>query len=303
MAKRFTDSEKWKNPFLRNLPSAYKLFWIYLNDECDHAGFWIVDLEVAQIKMGETIDPDMALELFKGRVFDMGDGTWFVKEFVSFQYGELNYENRAHKSVIDKIEKAKADRKMRQNDKPLIKPLTSPLLGAMDKDKEKDKEKGLTGARAEKFKVFWEAFNNKQGKSDAVKAWAKLSEDEMDKAIAAAGPYHERIKKKPDSVQKFAQGWLNGKRWEDEVSSTGYGPAPIYTPPPQVRNYTRLIDWLKAHPNAVEPGMIYEFMKAGIDPSDHGACRRWLAETGYPMGEATQFVYSTNAWMERMGKL
>ena len=55
MAKRFTDTEKWKKPFIRGLQGAYKLLWLYICDDCDHAGIWQVDIEVAQIRIGEKM--------------------------------------------------------------------------------------------------------------------------------------------------------------------------------------------------------------------------------------------------------
>ena len=38
MAKRFTDTDKWKKGFIRNLPTKYKLLWLYILDDCNHAG-------------------------------------------------------------------------------------------------------------------------------------------------------------------------------------------------------------------------------------------------------------------------
>ena len=65
-SKRFTDSDKYKNPFFRSLPAAYKLFWDYLYHDCNHAGIWIVDFEVAQIRIGKDvfIDKEESLKLF-----------------------------------------------------------------------------------------------------------------------------------------------------------------------------------------------------------------------------------------------
>ena len=51
MAKRFTDTEKWKKGFVRNLPPAYKLLWLYMLDDCDNAGVWQVEVEVASIRL------------------------------------------------------------------------------------------------------------------------------------------------------------------------------------------------------------------------------------------------------------
>jgi hypothetical protein len=138
MAKRFTDTEKWKKPLIRNMKAAYKLLWLYILDECDHAGIWHVDIEVAQIKIGEKLDKDEAIKAFgkKIHVFDDGE-KWFIPAFIDFQYGELNEKNRAHQSVLKKLSKYGL----------VIKPLTSPLQGAkdMDMDKDMDKDEGGTG--------------------------------------------------------------------------------------------------------------------------------------------------------------
>jgi hypothetical protein len=131
MAKRFTDTDKWKKPFIRGLKSEYKILWLYILDECDHAGVWQVDFDVAKIKIGEpNITEQDALLCFGDRVICL-EGKWFINDFIDFQYGELNPANRVHKSVIDIISKFKN------------KPLISPLQGAKDKDKEKDKDKDI----------------------------------------------------------------------------------------------------------------------------------------------------------------
>lgn len=139
MAKRFTDTEKWKKPFIRGLQGAYKLLWLYICDDCDHAGVWQVDLDVAQIRIGEKIDINDAIKSFGDKivVFDNGH-KWFIPSFIEFQYPSgLNPENRAHNSIIILLEKYNL---LDKNNKPL----KSPLEGAMDMDKDmvmvKDKE-------------------------------------------------------------------------------------------------------------------------------------------------------------------
>lgn len=134
MAKRFTDTEKWKKPMIRKMKAAYKLLWLYILDECDHAGIWHVDFEVAQIKIGEKLKETEAIKSFgeKIHVFD-GGNKWFIPDFLEFQYGELNEKNRAHQSVLKILDKYGL---IGFNNKPLI----SPLQGAMDKDMDKEKE-------------------------------------------------------------------------------------------------------------------------------------------------------------------
>ena len=111
MAKRFTDTNKFRSPFYRSLPSAYKLFWDLINLDCDHSGIWIVDLEIAQIYIGKDakIDAEKALVLFNTgdvRIIQLDNGkSWFIVPFLSEQYGKLNPANRVHSSVISNLEK------------------------------------------------------------------------------------------------------------------------------------------------------------------------------------------------------
>lgn len=105
MAKRFTDTEKWKKPFIRGLEGPYKLLWFYILDDCDHAGIWQVDFEVARIRIGEQVDKETAKKLFGDRVVEFAPFKWFLPDFIFFQYGELSEKNRMHKSVIDILTK------------------------------------------------------------------------------------------------------------------------------------------------------------------------------------------------------
>lgn len=137
MPKRFTDNEKWKKPFLRAMKAPYKLLWLYLLDECDHAGIWQVDFQIAEIKIGEKLKSDFALEQLNGKIIPFQNGEkWFIPDFIDFQYGALNPANRVHFSVISLLRKYELI-----DDNFKIKGLTSTLEGAKAKDKDKDKEK------------------------------------------------------------------------------------------------------------------------------------------------------------------
>ncbi len=140
MAKRFTDTNKYKKPFIRGLQGAYKLLWDYLYHECDHAGIWIVDFEIAQIYLGSDmkVNKSDALKYFNTdeiRVIEINSGSkWFLPSFIDFQYGLLSENNRAHNSVIIILKKYKLI-----NDKGLIRGLQA--CKDKDKDKELDKDK------------------------------------------------------------------------------------------------------------------------------------------------------------------
>ena len=75
MAKRFIDTDLFKKRFIRDLPPAYKLLWVYLFCECDNAGIWEVDLEVAGLYCGETYDLEDFEKAFAGRIHFFNNGS------------------------------------------------------------------------------------------------------------------------------------------------------------------------------------------------------------------------------------
>ena len=129
MAKRFTDTDKWKKDFIKGLSAEMKLIWFYITDECDISGVWQVEWDILKIRTGVDISQDFAMSVLGEKILAFDGGKkWFIPEFIDFQYGELKPSNRLHKAILDKLE-------MYKN-----KGLTSPLQGAKDKDKDKDKE-------------------------------------------------------------------------------------------------------------------------------------------------------------------
>lgn len=104
MPKRFTDTEKWKKPFVRSLSCELKLIWIYILDECDVAGLWQVDWDVLQIRLGVKTTMNEAAQALKENIVILDRGEkWFIPTFIEFQYGpELSRTNNIFKS-IDRI--------------------------------------------------------------------------------------------------------------------------------------------------------------------------------------------------------
>ncbi len=135
MAKRFTDTNKYKKPFIRGLQGAYKLLWDYLYHDCDHAGIWIVDFEIAQLYLGSDVPVNRsdALRFFntgEERIIEFDKGKkWFIKPFIEFQYGILNRGNRVHNSILIELEKY-----------DFQKGLIRALQGLKDKEQDKDKD-------------------------------------------------------------------------------------------------------------------------------------------------------------------
>lgn len=126
------------------MKAPYKLLWLFILDECDHAGIWQVDMEVAQIKIGEKLNIESALESFMGKIVPFCDGEkWLIIDFIDFQYGKLNPQNRVHESVINLLSKYD----LLDSENNIIKPLTNPLQRVKDKDKDKDMDKDMDKAK------------------------------------------------------------------------------------------------------------------------------------------------------------
>jgi hypothetical protein len=67
------------------------------------------------------------------------------------------------------------------------------------------------------FEEFWEAFNDKRGKANALKVWkSKKLDDVAEDVISGAKKYVSQIRGEDPKYWKQAQGWLNGERWNDE---------------------------------------------------------------------------------------
>lgn len=83
------------------------------------------------------------------------------------------------------------------------------------------KKKKLTGWKYEKFAEFWETFAWKRGKAEAADAWLEIPNLDgplVEKIISAAKAESKRrfSMMKDGGKPKWAEGWLRGRRWEDE---------------------------------------------------------------------------------------
>lgn len=131
MAKRFTDTDKWRKPNLAKLSLRMKLVQLYLWDSCDHAGVWDINIDLLNFQTGADTTLEEIMTVFESKVLLVDSDKLFMPSFIEFQYGQLNPLNRTHKSVMDRIAKI--------NEKN--KPLVSPLEGVKDTDKDTVKDK------------------------------------------------------------------------------------------------------------------------------------------------------------------
>ena len=71
-------------------------------------------------------------------------------------------------------------------------------------------------SRTPTFKEFWAAYPLHRDRLRAEKAWLRMTAADKAAAIAALPAYTADCRQRGVSFQ-YAQGWLNGRRWEDEM--------------------------------------------------------------------------------------
>ena len=210
MAKRFTDTAKWNEDWFLELSNSYKLFWIYICDNCDHAGIFKPNKRIFELIVGEKMNVTDFLEscnLDKVRIVELENGRWYLTGFISFQYGgKLNVNNRVHKSILSVLTKNNIT--WVDDIKPkleLIEELKSKKILSPGKPRTITEaidyfiEKGSNKNEGEKFYYFYESKGWNVGKTK-MKNWK----------MSASGWISRNKTNKPDS--DYLGGQLNAMK-------------------------------------------------------------------------------------------
>lgn len=100
MAKRFTDTEKWKQEWWQEADHKTQITWFYLLDNCDPSGVWEINIPLLNFQTKNQWSKKMFLDAFKGRVIEIKSNKIFILKFIEFQYGALSQDCNPHKRVI-----------------------------------------------------------------------------------------------------------------------------------------------------------------------------------------------------------
>lgn len=211
MSKRFTDTKKWDDPWFAELPSKYKLFWLYLLDECDHAGIWKVNFRKAQFMIGESLEQAEVFRYLSDRIKKIDETYWLVLKFIDFQYGYLKNDNVSI-SICKILDKHELTEFANSKKRAPAKGLPSPSLGAKDKDKDKDKVKDKVIDRdiasnkstySEEFERAWHMYGRKGSKTASYQEWKKTTQEDKEVAINHIPQYVEANRQEPQYMKDF----------------------------------------------------------------------------------------------------
>jgi len=114
-----------------------------------------------------------------------------------------------------------------------------------EKEKEKDNKESLSRARErpdmDAFGAFWDEYPNKKAKQDAIRAWRKLKPDAalINRIMAglAKAKNSDSWLRDEGRFIPYPATWLNGRRWEDEVT-TGHAPPRVPAQQYSQRDYS-----------------------------------------------------------------
>ena len=134
MAKRFTDTGKWSDPWYRALSPVDKLAWGYLTDNCDPAGIIDLDRPLADFQIGQAVDWSAFIKAAGDRIVTIAKGKLWLAGFIYFQYGTLSQECNPHRSVIATLEKHNLYGRV-------LEGYLNPTSRVQDKDQDKEQDK------------------------------------------------------------------------------------------------------------------------------------------------------------------
>lgn len=129
--KRFTETNKWDDPWFHALSPGAKLLWGWLTDKCDAAGVIDVALHIAAFQIGTHVD-EGTLEELSSRMVKLECGKYLIPSFVGFQVGTPSLDCKAHRPIFQSRQKHKID--------TLSNGYPDGSQTVQDKEKEKDKD-------------------------------------------------------------------------------------------------------------------------------------------------------------------
>jgi hypothetical protein len=220
MAKRFTDTEKWRDEWWGSLSNDYRMIWLYLIDSCSIAGIWKKDLRGLNFNCNTNITEQEFLRVFSDRLIDRGN-FFFIPKFLRFQCPKgLNSNKPAILSIVKEIEQ--------NNLIPIIhQSLGNDFLIIKGKDKGKGTDKG-TGKDKENYVTvaneiadhvnvieFYSAQLNGTQKEHGLPAWNQLINKWFLEHI------HENFEDNDHLKNSFKRWYINRKKKSYEQAYTG----------------------------------------------------------------------------------
>jgi hypothetical protein len=152
MAKRLTDTDKWKDEWFVSLSNDDRIVWQWLLDNCSHAGFCKRSMSILNLMCQVNYVEDEMIQKMDSRVLIIAND-WFIPKFIKFQYSSLLNAKPVILSVVRELFQRNCIGIIPEsfgNDYKIIsESFDNHYRMIKDKDKDKDKDKVLGAKNSE----------------------------------------------------------------------------------------------------------------------------------------------------------
>ena len=231
--KRFTETNKWIDPWFIELTPSEKLLWLYLVDNCDQIGVIDFSKRIADFNLGLNTDINKFIENSEKRVIELDNGKLLIIDFLSFQNGNISEKCPAHKPIIRLLEKSENVVKLinEKNSNTLPDTLSNrvligiPIPTGKGKGIGKGISKGKSNSKIKDQNKGKEKTNCSEFVTLTKDEYEKLIEkyktkDFVDKAITVLNNYKASNGKKYASDYHVLIGWVFDRFEEEKTKIT-----------------------------------------------------------------------------------
>lgn len=143
MAKRLTDTDKWKDDWYISLSNDDKIVWQWLLDNCSHAALCKRSIGLLNLMCRVNYTEPEMIEKMSSRVI-IFENFWFIPKFLKFQYTTLFSQKPVILSVVKELFQnnciSMIPESFPDDYKIISKSFDNHCQMIKDKDKSKDKE-------------------------------------------------------------------------------------------------------------------------------------------------------------------
>ena len=222
MRIRTIKPEFWSHPVMARQSDETKLLAIGLLNYADDEGYFFAEPAMVRASL-RPLDEDSTIVR---RSFERLSEIGYLETIQHHTHGLLgrvvsfsNHQrvDRANKSKIKALwEVSPIDERSTNNRRTIVE--QSPLEG-------KGREQGTGKEISEAFETFWKVWPKKKAREDARKAFSKVKVpvEDLLKAVEASISTPDWQKDGGKYIPHAAT-WLNGKRWQDETTTSASAP-------------------------------------------------------------------------------
>jgi hypothetical protein len=215
MAKRLTDTDKWKDDWYISLSNDYRIIWQWLLDNCNHAGICKRSMGLLNMMCRTNIAEDDLISEMAGRVIIINN-YWFIPNFIKFQYPTLKSNKPVIVSVVKELEKTGFFRMIPQsfgndyliinNDSPIVE---QSLPDSKETIKSKSKSISISNNTVSNYKTVPKEKREKLDK--------KPTEDNGIPEQGGDPPDEDEVKETPEPKNHLAELDENDPKVESEL--------------------------------------------------------------------------------------